>query len=517
MIASACKPTDLFRQTPKKTMALDLLIEPILSWRVETRHRRNATLPGVLTRLASGELADFPRVRAHQLEPWCMFLTQLAAIALHRSKHSDPRMTEEQWRAALLALTGGAHEPWSLVVDDLSKAAFFQPPVPERSIGWWNVCEYPDDLDVLVTSKAHDVKTSLIHPDDAEAWLYALCTLQTMQGYPGRGYTRIARMNGGYGNRPRVGLASDLSLTSRFLRDVTILLDTWPALLGRGYSDQGIALVWTVPWNGRSSLSVPDLAPHFIEICWRVRCRRDGRLISCAYSTTQVRRCAPEVETGDVGDPWIPIERSNGAALTIGPGGFDYRRLTQILFSGDFEPARAQEPRLDDGDPILLVATALARGQGKTEGLHQRTIVLAGALRRKLGEPEARAALGRRAAERVTKAALMRSKVLYPALTQLSPRGMVPEDRLDTRVDDIFFDHLSETIEMTDEDARLAFDRKLEDLARDELQAAIDRCALADARRFKVISDAERMFSNCLRKHFPDVVRSPDVPETAAV
>ena len=39
--------------------------------------------------------------------------------------------------------------------------------------------------------------------------MYALVTLQTTQGYPGRGYTRVARMKGGYGNRPRVGLAAD--------------------------------------------------------------------------------------------------------------------------------------------------------------------------------------------------------------------------------------------------------------------------------------------------------------------
>jgi CRISPR system Cascade subunit CasA len=498
-------------------MALDLLVEPILSWRDEARRRGSTTLPGALARLASGELADFPRVRPHQLEPWCMFLTQLAAIALHRMKRADPRMSDEEWCDALLRLTDGAHEPWSLLVDDLSKPAFFQPPVPERRTDGWSVCKHADAIDVLVTSKAHDVKKSLIQGDETEAWIYGLCTLQTMQGYPGRGYTRIARMNGGYGNRPRVGLAPDLRLTSRFLRDVTVLLDSWPDVLRRGYSDGGVALVWTIPWDGHHSLAVQELAPHFIEVCWRVRCRVEGGRIACAYTTTDARRCAPEVETGDVGDPWIPIERSSGAALTVGPNGFDYRLLTKILFSGDFEPARAQEPQPTDGDPTIFVATALARGQGKTEGLHQRSLVLAAALRRKLGEAEARAALGRRAAERITTAATMRRNVLYPALKQLSLGSTVLEDRLEARVDDMFFDHLAETIDLTDDDARLTFERALAALAQKELQAAIGRCAFGDARKFKAISDAERMFNFCLHKHFPDAVRSAHVPETASV
>ena len=65
-------------------MVHDLLIEPVISWRDTRRQRGSATLPGVLAKLGTGELSDFPVARAHQLEPWCMFLTQLAAIALRR-------------------------------------------------------------------------------------------------------------------------------------------------------------------------------------------------------------------------------------------------------------------------------------------------------------------------------------------------------------------------------------------------------------------------------------------------
>lgn len=485
-------------------MDLDLLTEPLLSWRDRERRRGKTTLPGLLARLASGELADFPRVRTHQLDPWVMFLTQLAAIGLHRAGQSDLLISEDSWRELLLGLTEGTHEPWSLVVADLLKPAFFQPPVPEGSIDGWSLSETPDDVDVLVTAKGHDVKPEVIHADEIEAWVYALCTLQTMQGYPGRGYNGVARMNGGYGNRPRIGLAIDQTLGSRFLRDVSVLLDSWRDLLDRGYNDRGVGLVWTEPWNGQSSLAIHDLTPHFIEVCQRVRCGRHGHQLFCSYTTSSVRRCVPEIVTGDVGDPWIPIDRVTGKALTVGPNGLDYRVLTKVVFAGDFMPARAQEPRRGDGDPVLWLASALARGQGKTEGLHKRTLVLTGAVRQKLGQPESRALFGRRASARVASAATMRSKVLYPALKQLALGATPMSDDLDARVDDIFFDDLFGTLDMADDEAAVAFGRRLADLAWHELQRSIDRTGAADARRLKAISDAERMFWACLKKNFPD-------------
>lgn len=492
-------------------MVHDLLVEPLLTWRDAERRRGKTTLPGVLAGLASGEIADFPRLRTHQLHPWCMFLTQLAAIALQRAGRSDPRVPDGEWRDLLLGITGGSHEPWSLVVEDLSKPAFLQTPVPEGTIAGWSACERPDDIDVLATAKSHDVKAGLIDGRDAESWVYALSTLQTIQGYPGRGYNRVARMKGGYGNRPRVGLAPDHTLSTRFLRDIAVLLETWPSLISRGYSSDGVALVWTEPWDGRTSLAMGELSPHFIEVCWRVRCRTADPRLWCVYTTTQVRRCLPEIDNGDVGDPWIPVERATGGVLTVGPNGINYRLLTRLLFEGDFEPAPAQGLRDSDSDPILFLASALARGQGKTEGLHERALVLSGAVRLTLGRPDARAALGKRAAGRVVAANNMRSKVLYPALKQLALGGTVTPDDLDMHVDELFFDHLFETLALTDDEARIAFDQILRDLAWKELQRAIDRAGVPDARRLRAISGAERMFQGCLRKNFPDLVAA-EVP-----
>jgi CRISPR system Cascade subunit CasA len=446
-----------------------------------------------------------------------MFLTQLAAIALHRARVTDPPLDEGAWRGLLLAVTDGSHEPWCLVVEDLTMPAFFQPPVPEGTLDGWKTQTSPDDIDVLVTAKAHDVKTSLIAGHDVEAWIYALVTLQTMQGYPGRGYTGIARMKGGYGNRPRVGLAPDQGLGGRFLRDLTVLREVRPTLIERGLSDGGIGLLWTQPWDGRASLGLNELAPHFIEVCWRVRCLSDAGRVLCRYTTTENRRSVPEKDDGDVGDPWAPIERERGGMLTVGSRGFHYALLCRLLFENDFEPAAAQRLRVGDPDPVLFVAAALARGQGRTEGLHERVLEIAGAIRGRLAQPDTRAMLGRRAEERVAATERMQRMVLYPALRQLGP-GVGTEfygTEFDQRVDVMFFDRLFATLNDSDNDARLAWERELNHLAEEELERAISRCALPSARRYKVVSAAERKFAGCLRKNFPDIQAERPQPEGA--
>jgi hypothetical protein len=142
-------------------------------------------------------------------------------------------------------------------------------------------------------------------------------------------------------------------------------------------------------------------------------------------------------------------------------------------------------------------------------------VALAGEVRRRIAEPDGRAVLGRRASLRVALAATMRSKVLYPALKALALGGKPMRDDLDARVDEVFFDHLFQTLTMADDDARVAFERRLAELAWSELQRAVDRSGTADARRLKAISEAERMFKGCLKNVFPDAAIAPAVPQGA--
>ena len=83
----------------------DLITEKLLTWRGNDRKRHNVRLPGLLAALSSGDVVDFPRARAHQQQPWSMFLTQLGVIALKRGGLTTPPHDENTWRELLLALT----------------------------------------------------------------------------------------------------------------------------------------------------------------------------------------------------------------------------------------------------------------------------------------------------------------------------------------------------------------------------------------------------------------------------
>ncbi len=73
-------------------------------------------------------------VQAHQQHPVHAFLVQLAALALARADEARIAHGEAAWRALLLEAAradGAGAEAFTLVVEDLGKPAFLQPPVPE--------------------------------------------------------------------------------------------------------------------------------------------------------------------------------------------------------------------------------------------------------------------------------------------------------------------------------------------------------------------------------------------------
>ena len=137
----------------------NLLIEPIFGVEWPDGRREGLSLPDVLARLGDGAPIEFTALQAHQMHAWHAFLVQLAAIAVHEAGDGSVRRDAENFRGLLRALTGGREEPWCLLVEELSQPAFMQPPVPEGSIEKWkNATASPDEIDLLVTAKNHDVK-----------------------------------------------------------------------------------------------------------------------------------------------------------------------------------------------------------------------------------------------------------------------------------------------------------------------------------------------------------------------
>ncbi|AHJ65828.1 Hypothetical protein GbCGDNIH4_1693 [Granulibacter bethesdensis CGDNIH4] len=358
-----------------------LLSHPV--FRVVTRTETHVlTLPGALAALMLDKVDNFTALRPHQQHAWHMFLAALGAIALHRADQSAIPETEEKWKDLLLDLTDQAEEPWSLIVDDLSKPAFLQPPVPEgkREV-LKNTVYTPDALDILITAKNFDLKAEVAVEAGLDEWVFALVSLQTMQGYSGATKYGIARMNGGFSARPFLGLALPKGgIGAHLRRDIRAMLAGRGKLLDmyRDYDDEGLALLWLEPWDGKTSLSLDQLDPWFIEICRRVRLIKgvDQPIVALAVGSSAARIEA-KAYNGITGDFWAPVYDSEGKSFSLDARGFSYRVLCKLLF-GEKKQRAARLPQsmqlLPDEQDMILVARGMVRGQGKTEGFHERII-----------------------------------------------------------------------------------------------------------------------------------------------
>ena len=511
----------------------DLLDDEIIGVRPAPDIRNRLALPGVLEALGRTELYAFTALQAHQEHAWYTFLVQLAAIALEKNKEPLGSWPDAPaWRSLLLDLVCGDRRPWCLLVKDLSHPAFMQPAVPERSLDGFKTVSYPDGLDVLITAKDHDVKHSRIGRPLPEHWIYALITLQTTQGFLGKGNYGIARMNGGFASRPWVGYSPGVGWPERFQRDVSVLRRSRSQLLrDYGYADRdGLALVWLKPWDGSDSEPLERCDPLLVEISRRVRFEGGEERLWARTRGTSGQRLLAKERKGDVGDPWTPVSKAEGAALTAGSAGFSYKLTQELLFSGDWAPGISQQIQRDDPERLLFCAAVLVRGQGKTDGLRKRLLPLPPRVRAILGSSQDRATLETRAKRRVDDSAIAWRRILRPALLvllQAAPdkldftddRSRSWLEKFDTMVDQIFFDHLWRTVERVDPDpaseeaeARedehaVSWQRELVGIAQSLLEDAMQSIPLPAARRYRALAAAERVFRGSAIKHFHDAMQ----------
>lgn len=365
--------------------------------RIETRDGVEiASLPEVFAALMSDGVRCFPALRAYQSPAWHMFLAQLGALACHRAGLKLPPQDDATWERIIGALTREefpADEPWSLIVDDWSSPAFLQPPVPD-SIKLEKEAATPDALDMLITSRNHDLKQAVAAIADLDDWIFALVSLQTMEGFGGKNNYGIVRMNGGSSSRVLMGLAplasGKVDVAPRpgpwLKRDIAQLLARRNALHKNTpisyVPDAGLALTWTAPWPDGEQLALSQLDIWFIEVCRRVRLRAAGGEILANTGNSSAQRINDHDFKGVLGDPWAPVHRTMNKALTIGDSGkFDYTRIVELLLSGDWQmPALAElgEGEADKVANWLLVLAAIARGNSKTGGFQSRALPLDG-------------------------------------------------------------------------------------------------------------------------------------------
>lgn len=374
---------------PKEPKQLYRLLHDPLINVVHDAQTTAKTLPETYAALAADEVDDFPGLRPHQRHPWHATLSQIGAIAMINAGIEDPPQSPQLWLEMLRALTFDQFpndEPWNLANPDITKPAFLQPGASDTA----KIADYktkistPDEMDIPVGSKHHDVRKSNMRQAMPEQWLYALVARQTSGGFDGNKLYGTSRMNGGLGNRHGFGLTPSVRWGPHISRDLRVLALQYA---GKAVKD---LLLWTNSWDGTKQEAIPlnTLTPPalYIEASRRIRLSADSNgVISARYATSDEQHVHAKAEKGLTGDPWCITEADK--AVTVSSLGFDYRQVVKYLDPGKyFLPELARHtPVVDRNGDMHLVARALVRGQGKTEGYHEHTIPLGRRAARMLG------------------------------------------------------------------------------------------------------------------------------------
>ena len=504
----------------------NILTEPLIRYRQPGGTLCEASLPEVYAALMADRVEAFPALRPHQRHAWHAFLVQLGAMAVHRDRLDTSPSDTEGWLRIIRGLTSdwSDDEPWQLVVEDITKPAFVQSPASssEREKDFKNVVPTPDDLDMLVTSKNHDIKSEVAEQAGIDDWIFALITLQTMEGYGGRYNYGVSRMPSGYGNRPAFSLTPSIRLGGHFRHDLIALLNHRQSMLQEHpMPDTGIALLWGIPWDGTRAEPklLTEMDPYYIEICRRVRLIRRGDKIVATRANSDDRRISDA--KGLTGDPWAPVSNNANPRGTppafLGPRKFGYERVVDGLFSADWKQPLLLNPatvgRGSDGD-MHLVARGMVRGEGGTEGYHERVIPLRHATLQVIGRPGGAKTVEDIARERIKRIADVQ-RILRHAVSVFAAGGktesIADEHRaranpwangLTEFMDTNFFEDVQAEALAEDsqrEDVRNDWLRKLERNAASVFREATQSLPCPAIRRLKAQAQAENVFWGRMR------------------
>jgi CRISPR system Cascade subunit CasA len=401
------------------------------------------------------------------------------------------------------------------LVSPPNRPALLQAAVAGGSIAEWKSEAFAaDEIDMLVTSKNHDVKGSRARRSQPEDWLFSLLSLQTQEGFLGAGNYGISRMNGGFASKPGVGVAAVGNHGARWARDATALLTQRQRTVEeRGLQgENGLALVWLTPWDGLSSLSFTKLDPFYIEICRRIRLQGVRGEIKSIGTGSKAARIAAKELNGLTGDAWTPIDVEGGKALTITSIGFNYKLVSELMFGGKYQsPVAHNVTPTANGENLVFITQGITRGQGKTEGYHERRVPISPKMRTLLGANR-KEPLTQLAAQRIAIIGEMR-KLLWVALAVLFANGKANDSSdgnktkaskfaapFEIAEDARFFGDLNEEIEATDPAAqRLKWMLGLVDRAEIILKIAFDAGPRNGVQKYRAQSAALSRFHGGLR------------------
>ena len=504
-------------------MLFHLLKEPVIRFGT-VDGQTQGSLPEVYEALMSDTVTSFPALRPHQRHAWHALLVQLGTLGLWEIGASGPPSDAASWAGVLREFTHEypQGEPWHLVVDDITLPAFLQPPATseDRRADYKHAVDTPDALDMLRTAKNHDLKAAVATSGLADDWLFAL-----LHGPDLRWVQRGAEL-WGFPHERRVGQPPGILTGPRWRggahvrRDITVLLDSREELLEAfPRSNPHHKLLWTLPWDGQKGegLFPDDLDPLYVEICRRIRLHADleGRLGAKRASSKEARVASGQLK-GRTGDPWTPVNTKENKSLTLPVGGFTYRRVVDYLTSGDWQWPVLLKPTAEEsaGGDMRLVARAMVRGQGKTEGYYERSVPMRSRTVRTLGTGVGMETIGKISGERIKEIGVVQ-RILSHAIRIFLARGRAkkvrPEDRerarrwldqLDAAVDAGFFDGLQSEFETSAEGrpgVRRSWLLGVVNTARVLLSDAVGTLPCPSAHRYRARSSAEALFEGSLR------------------
>ncbi len=506
----------------------NLLTDPIIG--IETPDgRQKVNLPQLLAMLSDGKVDAYTGQRPHQGDVWHVFTVQLAASVLARQPNTKPNAPPSDplfWQEGLLQLAGNNSNAWLLAGDDVTQPAFFQHPLHSQSDleTFFKPKEpkatTPDELDVLVTAKDHDLKIARIPRDRVEAWMYAVVAYQTTSGFLGAGNYGIVRMNGGFANRPILSMVQSLHPSLRFLEETAIVFNIRNELLrsGFGFRPNGPVLTWLTPWNRKEhQYRLDELDPLFIEAARAIRLvKREGGLVTLG-ATSKARQVGPKsLENGDVGDAWLPIQTENKkgrTALSLSGNGWTPELVCNLLFEKGYELTPLQKPR-QAPSTLWLVASALVRGQGTTEGFHRFILPVPPKVQLRLLNKVEKDRLSE-LAQQLHKDVRDIESALRTAMTVLTEGGQdIPDFNREavkawvngrvqgfrTNWQDRFFPMLWRSIEIGEAEARKEWVTDLTYRSKEQLDEACQLLPLPQTRRYRARVRSEGAFWGLLHK-----------------
>lgn len=523
---------------------MNLLTDPL--FRVVTPDGQTTmSLPALLAALGRDKVESLTGLKRHQEDAFLVFLSQLGAGVLARTGESKPARDEKFWRDSIREVTGRKDDlAWTLVVEDVTKPAFMQAPLPPK-VKLTEKATSPDELDILVTARNHDLKMTRVSSSSIEDWIYSLISLQTTTCYLGNGNYGVVRMKGRQDARPFVEFRSSNRIGKLWNRNVTTLLHIRNELLEGNwkYKEDGLLFTWLKQWDLTTPIALKELDPFFIETARAYRFTALNRFTLVVGERSKGERIdalnqlLKDNRFLNIGDPWIPIDRQDGCALKVSESGFTPELVCEILGvrrdkdGGEIykRPAMMSPIGLEAG-PMWFYASSLARiKQAKTRGFHSIRIRIPSPVKKSLfGSVKDRDEIATKSNKGLHNAETMWGKVLRPALLTFLKGGPPPPKNVNKKSEGKAKDRLGGWLKETEQRFKLEWGSEdkfydwlwnsageeenaaikrwagtLRDIATNIFEDSIKRLPSRTGRQMRSVVRAESVFKGSLYNNFP--------------